>query len=88
MPRIAITHAVQDIDRWLGGRAERAAWLPDGVGATELLAMDGSRQVCASFRVDDVDAFKHMLAEMPPEAAAQAESHGVILPMTFFVEAE
>jgi hypothetical protein len=28
-----------------------------------------------------------MLSSVPPEMAAQAESHGVIMPMTVYVEA-
>ena len=37
--------------------------------------------------VDDVDAFLAMVAAMPPDVAAQAESHGVVLPMTVYVQA-
>jgi hypothetical protein len=38
MPRIVITHAVQDGDRWLGGKAERAAALPGATDVTDLVA--------------------------------------------------
>lgn len=88
MPRIVITHAVRDVDRWLDGRAERAASVPGGGNVTDLVAMDGSNHTGIAFDVDDVDALKQMLAELPPEVAAQAQSHGVIQPMTVFVEAE
>ena len=40
-----------------------------------------------SFEIDDPSALSAMLADMPPEVAAQAESHGVIQPFTVYVEA-
>jgi muconolactone delta-isomerase len=87
MPRIVITHAIQDVDRWLQGKAERAAALPGATNVTDLVALDGSNRASVSFDIDDVAALTAMLASMPPEVAAQAESHGVILPMTVYVEA-
>jgi hypothetical protein len=84
MPRVIITHAIQDVDRWLAGKAERAAAMP---GATDLVAMDGSKQAAVAFDVEDLDALREFMASMPPELAAQAESHGVILPMTVYVQA-
>ena len=87
MPRIVITHAVQDVDRWLGGKAERAAALPGATDVTDLVAMDGSNHAAVVFGIDDPDALKAMLSSVPPEMAAQAQSHGVIMPMTVFVEA-
>ena len=86
MPRFVITHAVKDVDRWLAGKAERAAALP-GAGPTDLVALDGSAQAAVSFDFDDTEAFKQFISSMPPEVAAQAESHGVIQPMTVYVEA-
>lgn len=87
MPRIVITHAIDDVDRWLRGKSERAAALPGTNGVTDLVALDGSTQAAVAFDTDDVDALMAMLSSMPPEVAAQAESHGVRLPMTVYVEA-
>ena len=87
MPRIVITHAVQDVGRWQGGKAERAAALPGAANVVDLVAMDGSNHAAVSFDIDDLDALKTVLSSVPPEMAAQAESHGVILPMTVHVEA-
>ena len=87
MPRIVVTHAIQDVDRWLGGKAERAAALPGASNVTDLVALDGSKQAGVTFDFPDPDALKSALASMPPEVAAQAESHGVIMPMTVYVEA-
>ena len=87
MPRIVITHAVQDVERWLGGKAERVAALPSTTNVTDLVAMDGSKHAAVTFDVDDLDGLKALLASMPPEVAAQAEAHGVVQPMTVYVEA-
>jgi hypothetical protein len=87
MPRIVITHAVQDVDRWLKGKDERAAALPGAADVTDLVAMDGSNHAAVAFGINDLDGLKAMLSSVPPEMAAQAESHGVIMPMTVYVEA-
>jgi muconolactone delta-isomerase len=87
MPRIVITHAVRNVERWRAGRAERAAALPGATNLTDLVAMDGSNQAAVAFDFDDLDALKAMLSSMPPEMAAQAESHGVIMPVTVYAEA-
>ena len=86
MPRVVITHAVEDVDRWLKGKVERAAALPGATDVTDLVAMDGSNHASVAFDIDDLDALKTMLSSVPPEMAAQAESHGVIMPMTVYVE--
>ena len=87
MSRIVITHAVQDVDRWLRGKAERAAALPGATDFTDLVAMDGSSHAAVAFDIDDLGALKEVLSSIPPEMAGQAESHGVIMPMTIYVEA-
>ena len=87
MSRIVITHAVEDVERWLGGKAERAASLPSATNVADLVAMDGSNHAAVVFDIDDLDALKAVLSSVPPEVAAQAESHGVIMPMTVYVEA-
>jgi hypothetical protein len=86
MPRVIITHAIREPDRWLACSDERAAAMPGTTGVTDLLAMDGSNQAAVTFETDDLDALKGMLESMPPEVAAQAESHGVIPPFTVYVE--
>ena len=88
MPRIVITPAVQDVDRWLKGKAERAAALPGAADVTDLVAMDGSNHAAVTFDIDDPDALNAVLSSVPPEMAAQAESHGVIVStMTAYVQA-
>ena len=51
------------------------------------MAMDGSNHAAVAFGIDDLNALKAMLSSVPPEMAAQAESHGVIMPMTVYVQA-
>ena len=87
MPRIVITHAVEDVERWLKGKTERAAALPGATNVTDLVAMDGSNHAAVMFDIDDPDALMAVLSSVPPEMAAQAESHGVIMPMTVYVQA-
>lgn len=86
MPRVLITHDIRDVDRWLAGKEERAAAMPGATGVTDLVALDGSRQAAVTFETDDLDALKALLESMPPDVAAQAESHGVIPPFTVYVE--
>jgi hypothetical protein len=80
--RVVITHAVQDVDRWLKGKAERAAALPSATNVTDLVAKDGSNHAAVAFDIDNLDALKGVLSPVPPEMAAQAESHGVIVSTT------
>lgn len=87
MPRIVVTHAIQDTDRWLRGKAERLAAAPGARNVTDLVALDGSLNAAVALEVDDVEGFTSMMAAMPPEVAAQAESHGVVPPITVYVEA-
>jgi hypothetical protein len=87
MPRVVITHAVQDVERWLGGKAERAAAFAGITNVTDLVAMDGSNHPGVALDVDDLDALRALLASTPPDVAAQAEAHGVIQPMTVYGEA-
>ena len=88
MPKIVVTHAVQDIDRWLQGKAERAAAIESGTGSnvTDYIAQDGSNNIAISADVADVDAMKSMLSAPPAEVVARMEAHGVVQPLTVYVE--
>ena len=88
MPRIVITHAVRDIDRWLAGKDERAAAMPGATDQRDLVALDGSKHAGVTFDFEDLDALKGMLSSLPPEVVAQAEAHGVKPEtMTAYIEA-
>ncbi len=86
MPRVIITHDIREVDRWLAGKDERAAAMPGATGVTDLVALDGSKRAAVTFETDDLAALRALLESMPPEVAAQAESHGVIPPFTVYVE--
>jgi hypothetical protein len=91
MPRLVLTHAVVDVDRWLNGKAkaERAATIESGSGSnvTDYVAHDGSNNVAVSADVSDLSAIQTMLASPAPEVAATMEEHGVVPPITVYVEA-
>jgi hypothetical protein len=88
MPKVVITHAVQDIDRWLQGKAERAAAIESGTGSNviDYVAQDGSNNIAICADVADVDAMTSMLDAPPPEVAARMEAHGVVQPLTVYIE--
>jgi hypothetical protein len=87
MPKLVITHAVVDIERWLKGKEERIAdFSPHARNVTDHVALDGSNNVAITADIDDVTGAQAMMASPSPEAAAHAESHGVIPPMTVYIE--
>jgi hypothetical protein len=89
MPRVIVTHAVADIDRWLQGKAERAAAIESASGAnvTDFVAEDGSNNIAVSADVSDLAAMQAMLASPSPEVLATMQEHGVIPPFSAYVEA-
>ena len=89
MPRIVIAHPVVDVERWLGGKEGRAAAIESGSGSnvTDYVAQDGSNTVAISADVEDIEGFQSMLTSPPPEVAAAMEEHGVLQPITIYVQA-
>ena len=89
MPKVVITHAVEEIERWLAGRAERAAAIESGTGSnvTDFVAADGSNNVAITADVADVDALKGMLASPSPDVLAAMQDHGVVQPITAYIQA-
>ena len=62
--------------------------MPGATNVTDLVAMDGSNHAAVVFDIADLDALKAVLSSAPPDMAAQAESHGVIVPtMAAYVQA-
>jgi hypothetical protein len=87
MPRIVITHDVDNIHRWLKGKDERAAAIGSaGANVTDHVALDGSKHVAVTADIHDLDVIQALLAAPPPDIAAQMESHGVRPPITVFIE--
>ena len=89
MPRVVVTHAVEDVQRWLKGKATRAAAIASGSGSnvTDYVAQDGSNNIAISADVSDLAAMGAMLASPSPEVAAAMQEHGVIPPFTVYIEA-
>ena len=89
MPRVIVTHAVEDIERWLQGKAERAAAIESGTGSnvTDYVAHDGTNNIAVTADVSDLEALQSMLASPSPEVAATMAAHGVVPPITAYVEA-
>ena len=88
MPKMVITHAVADVDKWLGFKAERADAVA-GLGGSDVVdhvAHDGSNMVALSADVSDVDRVLAALASPPPELGAAMEKHGVLPPLVAYVE--
>jgi hypothetical protein len=89
VPKVVITHAVADVERWLNGKDERAAAIESGTGSnvTDYVAGDGSNNTAITADVADPAAVLAILSSPPPEVAAKMEEHGVIPPITYYVEA-
>ena len=88
MPKVVLTHAVQNLDRWLQGKAERAAAIESGTGSnvTDYVAQDGSNNIAITADVADIAAMQTMLASPSPEVLSAMEAHGVVQPITVYVE--
>ena len=87
MPKIVITHKVVDVERWLKGKAERAAVISAyATQVTDYVAMDGSNNIAVTADVHDMAGAQAMMASPSPEDAAAMERHGAIPPLTVYVE--
>ena len=88
MPRIVVTHAVEDAARWLDGKAERAAAIASlsGSNVSDYVAEDGSNNVAICCDVSDLAAMQAQLESPSPEVAGAMQKHGVIPPLTVYVE--
>jgi len=88
LSKVVMTHAVRDIDRWLQGKAERAAAVEAGTGSnvTDYVAQDGSNNIAITADVADPAALEALLASPPAEMVATMEEHGVVQPITVYVE--
>ena len=86
---MVLTHAVVDVERWLAGKAARAEAIESGSGSnvTDYVAADGSNSIAVTADVGDVDAMKSMLTSPAPEVLARMEEHGVVPPITAYIEA-
>jgi len=86
--KVVLTHAVEDVERWLSFKGERAASIGamGGSNVVDHVAADGSKNVAVSMDVADMGAIQAGLASPPPELAAAMQRHGVIPPVAAHVE--
>jgi len=87
MPKMVITHAVVDIDRWLQGKAERVEIISKyATNVTDHVAADGSNNVAITADIHDMAGLQELMASPSPEDTAAQERHGVIQPITAYLE--
>lgn len=87
MPKMVITHAVVDIDRWLQGKAERAEIISKyATNVTDHVAADGSNHVAITADIRDMEGLQELMASPSAEDSAAEERHGVIQPITAYIE--
>jgi hypothetical protein len=85
MPKVVFTHAVKDLAQWASKHSERvAAFAPWGTNVVDHLSADGAKNVAVSVDVHDLAAMKKAISSPEIEAAKQA--HGVVDPLTIYVE--
>jgi hypothetical protein len=88
MPKVVITHSVVNVDNWLKGKSERADAIGDmgGANVVDHVAQDGSKTIAVTFDADDVAGVMTAIAAPSAELAATMERHGVVPPLTAYVE--
>lgn len=88
MPKVVITHAVEDVDRWLQAKEERHAAIASGTGSniTDYVAADGSNNIAGTADVADLAAMNAMFSSPSPELQASMQATGVVPPITVYVE--
>ena len=88
MTKMIITHNVVDVDKWLQFKSERADAISGmgGANVVDHVAHDGSKVVAISADVDDVATVMAALASPPAELGSAMERHGVLPPLTVYVE--
>jgi hypothetical protein len=86
MPRMVVTHEVKDVEHWASKGDEWVEVLaPFGTDVVSYVAADGSNKVAVSANIHDMEGM--MAMAQTPESAAQMESHGVMQPVVFHIEA-
>lgn len=88
MPKIVITHKVEDVEKWLKGKLQRAESIAHlgGKNVVDHVAADGSNTVAVTADVTDPAAMTAAIASPSPELAEAMAGHGVVPPLTVHVE--
>jgi hypothetical protein len=87
-PKMVITHGVADVETWLSFKKERAESVVavGGQNPVDLAAQDGSNAVAVMADADDPTAVMAALASPSAEVAAAMQRHGVLPPLTIYIE--
>lgn len=88
MSKMVITHSVVNVETWLSFKEERAEAISamGGSQVVDHVAADGTNAVAITANVVDEAAVMAAISSPPPELADAMQSHGVIPPLTVYVE--
>ncbi len=88
MPKIVVIHDVVDVAKWLEFKSERAEAIGmlGGSNVVDHIAQDGANTVAVTAEVSDVGGLMAALGSPPPEVGAVMERHGVVPPLTIYIE--
>jgi hypothetical protein len=87
MPKMVVTHAVVNLERWLDGKAERAEQIGQwATNVTDYVAADGSNNVAITADIHDMAGLQAAMTSPSPEDTATEERHGVIHPTIAYIE--
>ena len=85
MPKVVFTHAVKDRDHWASKHSERvAAFAAWGTNVVDHLSADGANNVAVTVDVHDLAAMQRAISS--PEIEAAKKSHGVVDPISMYIE--
>ena len=88
MPKVVVIHDVVDVAKWLEVKTERteAIGALGGSNVVDHVAQDGANTVALTAEVSDVEGLMAAVSSLPPEVGAVMERHGVIPPLTIYLE--
>jgi hypothetical protein len=88
MPKIVVIHDVVDVDKWLEYKSERAEAIGmlGGSNVQDYAPQDGGNTIAITADVSDLDAMMAALSSPPPEVGEVMQRHGVVPPLTIYVE--
>ena len=85
MARVVFTHAVRDRAHWASKHSERvAAFAPWGTNVVDHFNDENGNQVAVSVDVFDMAAMRKALDS--PEITAAKQAHGVLDPLSVYIE--
>ena len=85
MPRVVITHAVRDRALWASKHSERvAAFASWGTNVVDHFNSDDASHVAVSVDVHDLAGMRKAIAS--PEIEAAKRAHGVVDPLSIYIE--